>query len=143
MISRRKLRVNKNKDALSAINLTSLMDLMCVLLIVFIVATPVLFASVSINLPDINSKIINPSEVKYIEISFTKDLEIYIENDKINSVDLLESLTKVSQGNKDISIFFKADSQCNYGSVISLISLLNSYGYRNISLLGKYKKDLI
>ena len=85
--------INKNgRTVLSEINVTPFVDVMLVLLVIFMVTTPILYQGVNVNLPKATSKPI-PSlqNDKKLMITLTKSGEIYIEDDRY----LLSDIGKV------------------------------------------------
>ena len=134
---------NKNElqsNGLEAINLTSLMDLMCVLLIVFIVSAPIVFNGININLPSLSNGRIDFVENKeYVTISYTKDNLIYIEDSNVNLDNLINTLNVKYKNLLNIQIFIKGDVDVKYGNIMLVMSLLNNSGYNNVTLVGMVK----
>jgi biopolymer transport protein ExbD len=130
-------------DGFAAINLTSMMDLLCVLLIIFIIATPVFLSSVSVSLPKISSEQVEfNSSIKYITVTYTQNQELYVNDIKQNNItDIIPAIEDISKNQQDdIKIFIEADENCKYGDIMSIVSFLNKNNYTNISFLGSIEK---
>ena len=116
------------------------MDLMCVLLIVFIVSAPIVFNGININLPSLSNGRIDFVENKeYVTISYTKDNLIYIEDSNVNLDNLINTLNVKYKNLLNIQIFIKGDVDVKYGNIMLVMSLLNNSGYNNVTLVGMVK----
>jgi biopolymer transport protein ExbD len=138
-----KRKSRHSKDGLSAINLTSMMDLMCVLLIIFIVAMPSIFASIAVSLPQIDANLQEmTNDVQYIDITIQKNMDIYVNDNLINGSEIISVIKSSADGTKgSIQIFLKADEECRYGDIVAIMSLLNKNGFQAISLLGMQSRS--
>src|SRR4030042_4759794 len=103
------MKLNRNRDVLSEINVTPFVDVMLVLLIIFMVTAPLLQQGIDVNLPQAKGKEIAPAE--RIVITVKKDGKIYMEKATITLETLKSSLLKT--GNKEV--FLKADKDVPYG----------------------------
>src|ERR687889_174925 len=107
----------------SEINVTPMVDIMLVLLIIFMVVTPLLQSGVSVALP---KDMKNPEEDKAIikesslVVAITKDNEFYVSKDKVDINDLKERVTKAMENKKpeERIVYIKSDVEANYGSVV-------------------------
>jgi biopolymer transport protein TolR len=129
----------------SDINVTPMVDVMLVLLIIFMVITPLLQSGVSVALP---KDMKNPEEDKAIikESSFvvavTKDNEYYVGKDKIEIVDLKDAVTRAmdSKESAERIVYIKSDVAANYGSVVEVINTIRQAGIDQIGLVADKKK---
>ena len=92
---------------MSQINVTPFVDVMLVLLIVFMITAPLLTVGVSVDLPKTKASQLN-SKGDPIIVSIKKNGELFIQERKIDSLQLLPRLKAISSGNKNpkISICF-------------------------------------
>ena len=130
----------------SDINVTPMVDIMLVLLIIFMVVTPLLQHGVSVTLPqnmrnpDEDSRIIKESSVV---VAVTKDDKIYFGKEEIDKSALKSQIeTKMAEvtRNEDRVVFIKGDSAANYGSVVEAVNIIRSAGIDRIGLVADKQK---
>ena len=102
----------------SDINVTPLVDVVLVLLIIFMVVTPMIASGVAVDLPRTANHARKPDDGKDIIVSVTKEEKVYVGR---NLVPRLEDLGNVLLAEKrrfpDKSIFLKGDTRAPYGAV--------------------------
>jgi biopolymer transport protein ExbD len=127
------------------INITPFTDIVLVLLIVFMVATPILFQdSVKVNLPQASksSKTDNP---KNVSIIINDKGEVFLNKEKynleLNTNDLKSGIMEIVGTNVSASAFvINADKSCKYDYLIRVIDILNQLGIKKILLGIELKK---
>lgn len=129
----------------SEINVTPMVDIMLVLLIIFMVITPMLQSGVSVALPkEMNNPEIDPAIIKEssVVVAITKDNEYYIGKDKIETVDLKDKITKQMETKSadERIVYVKSDVNANYGSVVEVINTVRQAGVDQIGLVADKKK---
>jgi len=109
--------------AVSDINVTPLVDVMLVLLIVFMVITPMLQKGVSVDLARVN----NPRTMQSAEkedattVAITRDGTFYLNSDKI-AVDKITAAVKDRVQDKlDKTVYVKSDARAKYGDVVAVV----------------------
>src|SRR5687768_8965743 len=133
-------------DFNSEINVTPMVDIMLVLLIIFMVVTPMLQHGVTVNLPkDLN----NPEEDQKIVkdtsvvIAIPNDGEYYIGKDKIGKDKLKEKVEKLLDAVKkeeDKVVYIKSGTGVSYGDVVTVINEVRALGVDKIGLVADKKK---
>ena len=129
----------------SEINVTPMVDIMLVLLIIFMVVTPLLQSGVSVALPkDMNNPEVDKAIIKEssVVISITADNMYYIGKDKVETVDLQGKITKAMENKKpeERIVYIKSDVGANYGSVVEVINTVRQAGIDQIGLVADKKK---
>jgi biopolymer transport protein ExbD/biopolymer transport protein TolR len=129
----------------SEINVTPMVDIMLVLLIIFMVITPMLQSGVSVALPkEMNNPEVDPAIIKEssVVVAITKDNEYYIGKDKIETVDLKDKITKQMENKsaEERIVYVKSDVNANYGSVVEVINTVRQAGVDQIGLVADKKK---
>lgn len=126
------------------INVVPYIDVMLVLLIIFMVTTPLLTQGVKVNLPQASAKVIPPDKQTPIIVSVDEQGNYYLniaENPKqiINSVMLsqLVSAKIASQAEQHTPsvVLVKGDTKTNYGNVVQAMVLLQKAGAENVGLI--------
>ncbi|MGE4313925.1 MAG: protein TolR [Pseudobdellovibrionaceae bacterium] len=135
-----KSRGRRRSSQMSDINVTPFVDVMLVLLIVFMVTAPLLTAGVQVDLPDNAAAPINENDVKPIEVSLTKEGELYVGKTEVTKEKLGIVLDEAAKGNKDEQrIFVRGDKGIEYGEIMTVIGLISQAGYTKIGLVSEPK----
>jgi biopolymer transport protein ExbD/biopolymer transport protein TolR len=129
----------------SEINVTPMVDIMLVLLIIFIVITPLLQTGVTVALPrDMNSPDVDPAIIKESSavISIPNDGEYYLGKEKIAKEDLTSRVDRMMKNKPDAEriVYIKSSVGVSYGSVVEAINLVRKAGIDKIGLVADKKK---
>ncbi|BAG40199.1 protein TolR [Orientia tsutsugamushi] len=128
----------RSKRALiSNINVTPLVDVMLVLLIVFMVTSPMLTLGVNINLPKTSASQPLSEQSEPLTISIDKSNNIYIFKTKISKTQLVNKLKALTRtkGKFNTRIFIKADQNLQYGEIAKLLAEITSAGFTKVALI--------
>jgi biopolymer transport protein ExbD len=129
-------------DVNSDINVTPMVDVMLVLLIIFMVITPMLQKGVSVDL----ARTDNPQQMPDADkedsllVAVMRDGTIYFGQDKVTA-DQLTAKVKDKLANKtDKRVFVKADARTKYGNVVEVVDNVRSAGVDQLGLLTEQRK---
>lgn len=129
------------KRPVAEINITPFVDVMLVLLVVFMITAPLITQGVSINLPEVNNEPITEQK-EPIQISIKAGGDIYIQAQKIKQSDLPERLKAIRDARKEAaSILLNADKAVDYGTVMSVMSELQTAGLVDVGLVTAPTKN--
>ena len=118
---------------LSEINVTPFVDVMLVLLVIFMVTTPLLEKGIDVDLPKEPAKDIEAIEKSIITAN--KEHAIYF-NERRISIDEIESVLKDAySGKTDKEIFLRADKELPYGFVVKIMSKIKNTGIDKINMV--------
>jgi biopolymer transport protein ExbD/biopolymer transport protein TolR len=130
----------------SEINVTPMVDIMLVLLIIFMVVTPMLQHGVTVNLPkDLN----NPEEDQRIikdnsiVISIPSDGEYYLGKDRVMKEQLKDKVEKMLgliKKEEDKVVYIKSGVTVSYGDVVNVINEVRALGVDKIGLVADKRK---
>lgn len=130
----------------SEINVTPMVDIMLVLLIIFMVVTPLLQHGVTVNLP---KDLKNPEEDQRIikdnsiVIAIPNDGEYYLGKEKISKDQIKEKVEKMLENIKkeeDKIVYIKSGVGVSYGDVVNVINEVRALGVDKIGLVADKKK---
>ena len=127
----------------SDINVTPMVDVMLVLLIIFMVVTPMLQKGVSVDMAKVNNPEQMPDADKEdaLLVSITRDGMVYLGSDRID-VDTLTNKVKDRLANKpDKRVYVKADMRARFGGVVSVVDGVRAAGVDDLGLLTDQKKQ--
>jgi biopolymer transport protein TolR len=123
-----------NKNFMSEINVTPLVDVMLVLLIIFMVTAPMLMQGVEVNLPKTTTRNIKTQE-EPLMLTVNKEQEIFIEKQLIMLDNLDTKIQKIFQNRKDKEILLRADKEVPYGFVIKVIAKVKQAGIDKLGMV--------
>jgi biopolymer transport protein ExbD len=115
---------------LSEINITPLLDLAFVLLIIFVITTPLLEQSINLKLPKGGrpEKQINKSDITTVEISNTG---FYVLDRKpLQLPQLIARLTTESRSNPNLIVYIRADKDSHYELLAKLLDTCQNNGIK-------------
>jgi biopolymer transport protein ExbD len=129
-------------DVNSDINVTPMVDVMLVLLIIFMVITPMLQKGVSVDLARTDNPQQMPDADKEdaLVVAVMRDGTIYFGQDKV-SADQLTAKVKDKLANRtNKMVFVKADARTKYGNVVEVVDNVRSAGVDQLGLLTEQRK---
>ncbi|HEY2460271.1 MAG TPA: biopolymer transporter ExbD [Candidatus Acidoferrum sp.] len=122
---------------MSTPNVIPMADIMLVLLIIFMVVTPMLQKGVPVNLARVN----NPAEMKDADkddaviVAITHDGKIYLRNTQMDKDDLSGQVKDLLSNRLDKTVYLKSDGRAKYGLVVSVVDEIRSAGVDQLGLL--------
>ena len=124
----------------SEINVVPYIDVMLVLLIIFMVTTPMLNSNVDVNLPQANAKALQGKKDSLV-VQVAKDgtLALVIGNGKPEPVDEANLQAKVKafrDANQQLSVLVAGDTAGNYGGVYKVLADLQQAGVDKVGLMS-------
>src|SRR6516162_6685538 len=133
---------NEGSKVNSDINVTPMVDVMLVLLIIFMVVTPMLQKGISVDMAKVNNPEQMPDADKEdaLLVSITRNGEVFFGSEKI-SVDNLTSKVKDRLANKaDKRVYVKSDMRARFGSVVQVVDSVRAAGVDDLGLLTDQRK---
>jgi len=119
---------------LSEINVTPLVDVMLVLLIIFMVTTPLLEQGIAVNLPQTVPSALQPDQ-KQITLTLTKKKELFLAQQKIQLSELSQRLKLLVAADVRREVFVRADENVPYGFVAQVMAEMRMSGIQRIGLV--------
>jgi biopolymer transport protein TolR len=133
---------NEGAKINSDINVTPMVDVMLVLLIIFMVVTPMLQHGVSVDMAQVNNPEQMPDADKEdaLLVSVMRNGDVFFGTDKI-SVDNLTTKVKDRLTNKvDKRVYVKADARAHFGNVVQVVDSVRAAGVDDLGLLTDQRK---
>ena len=134
---------NEGAKVNSDINVTPMVDVMLVLLIIFMVITPMLQKGISVDMPKVNNPtpMADADKEDALLVSIMHDGTIYFGTDKI-AVDSLTGKVKDRLANRtDKRVYVKADARSHYGDVVKVVDSVRAAGVDDLGLLTDQRKS--
>jgi biopolymer transport protein TolR len=117
------------------INVTPLVDVCLVLLIIFMVVTPMLQAGVDVMLPAGPHAEKKPGETGDLSISIKQDGTVFVGQNWIPDKDLVTYLRAEYQKDPSRKVMMKADKRINFGKVRMVLKAANEAQFTGVSIL--------
>ena len=121
----------------SEINVTPLVDVCLVLLIIFMVVTPMLQKGVAVNLPITTDPEKTPDTDKQLQVSVKADGSVYIGSNVVRKEQVQSSLEELHQRTPDREIAVKGDRAVKYGDVLDVLKALREVGFNDVGLIAQ------
>jgi biopolymer transport protein ExbD len=122
---------------MAAPNVIPMADIMLVLLIIFMVVTPMLQKTHQVDLAPVN----NPRDMKEadrddaIVVAVTRDGSLYMGNTKIKKEDITGQIKDQIANKLDKTVYVKSDARAKYGDVVAVVDEIRSAGVDQLGLL--------
>jgi len=126
------------------INVTPMADVMLVLLIIFMITTPLLQSGITVNLPKAKNPLDAPEadSKEAVVVAMNREGKLYLAKKQIGEQDLYQYLLKkFSGGEINRTIFLKADTALPYGRVVSIVDGCRSSGVERIGLMAEKERE--
>lgn len=121
---------------MAELNVTPLLDLAFVLLIIFIITTPLLEQSIQVNLPTgtVSKAEVSPKSIK--TISVTRTGEIYLEKQRVSIGELTPILARWKQSDPEASAVLRFDRDLRVQQVVDVFDALQNAGISRMALIN-------
>jgi biopolymer transport protein ExbD/biopolymer transport protein TolR len=134
---------NEGANVSSDINVTPMVDVMLVLLIIFMVVTPMLQHGKQVEMAQVN----NPTDMHdadkedALQVAITRDNKVFFGTDPINPDDLTEKIKDKLANRTDKRVFLKADARAHFGWVVAVVDNVRAAGVDQLGLLTEQRKS--
>jgi biopolymer transport protein ExbD len=132
-------------EVTSDINVTPMADVMLVLLIIFMVVTPMLQKGKDVEL----ARTKNPIDMKEADrddaiiVAITRDGKFYLGTDQIKIDDLGGKVNDLLTNRLDKKVFVKSDNRAKYGDVVQVVDNIRNAGVDQVGLLTERLDDQV
>ncbi len=128
---------NEGKKVNSDINVTPMVDVMLVLLIIFMVVTPMLNNKVNVDLAKAISAVPLPDadHEDSVKVSITRDGKVYLGANQITLADLGPKAQDLLQDKPNKTVYVRADVRARYGIVMDAVDALRTAGVDEVGFL--------
>ena len=126
----------------SDINVTPLVDVCLVLLIIFMVVTPLLQKGIAVQLPTTDNPDKKPENAsqKLITVGWATPPAYYLEADPLSKENLQKRLEELYQRTPNAEIIIKADQRLKYSDIKEVMKLAKEAGFQNVGLIADKKQ---
>ncbi len=125
----------------SDINVTPLVDVCLVLLIIFMVVTPMLQKGKPVMLPQTERPDKKPESDKELLISVQSDKTIFIDTKWYPDKDFAAKMKELGERSSNKDVLIKADQRLNYGDVKNVMRMIKDGGFERVGLITEKKGE--
>ena len=129
------------QDMKSDINVTPLVDVCLVLLIIFMVVTPMLQKGKPVMLPQTERPDKKPESDKELLISVQSDKTIFIDTKWYPDKDFAAKMKELGERSASKDVLIKADQRLNYGDVKNVMRMIKEGGFERVGLITEKKGE--
>ena len=119
----------------SEINVTPLVDVCLVLLIIFMVVTPLI--GVPVDLPKSATSESLPDAKRAIPITVKADGTVYIDANVVRSEQVSSEVRRMHDASPDRPVAVRADKTVKYGDVVEVLDACRTAGFRDVGLVSE------
>ena len=125
------------------INVTPMVDVMLVLLIIFMVITPMLNKGIPVDMARVKNPIAMQAADKSdaVMVAVTKDGKVYLGSDPIAPEDLAPKVKDLLLNKLDKTVYVKSDQRARYEKVVDVVDNLRAAGVDQLGLLTEQIQD--
>jgi biopolymer transport protein ExbD len=133
------LRSHKQK-LIAEINITPFTDVILVLLIIFMITTPlILQSSLKVNLPQAASA--GPvKEMSPVNIIITNEGAVYLDGAFVTRKELKERVSARARSNPDLGVIVSSDKLVRFKDIVDILDILNTVGIKNLNIAATTKE---
>ena len=125
---------------MTEINITPFTDVILVLLIIFMITTPlILQSSIKVNLPEAGSG--KPfTNTRQINITVSSDNAMYIDNKLVTRKELISQVRMARRDNPELEVILFSDKMVRFKNIVSILDDLNEIGIKNLNIAAKVEQ---
>ena len=127
----------RQQKLIAEINITPFTDVILVLLIIFMITTPLILQSnIRVNLP--SSTTGQPlAQTRQIGVMVTNEGLIYLDNKPTSKKILKAEITRLHQANPELEVILFSDKMVRFKDLVELLDIFNELGIKNLNIATK------
>ena len=136
------MKVSNEHEVSSEPNVVPLCDVLLVLLIIFMVVTPLIQRGIDVRLP-VALNTINMPENAEVVLSIKKDGKMYIGQDQVTMENLQTMIEEAFMTASDKRLYLRADGELEYGNIVDVVEILKAAGVEIVGIITEIKTEKI
>ena len=136
-------RTQRRQRLVAEINITPFTDVILVLLIIFMITTPLISElSIKVNLPEAQSGM--PAQTKreaQAKITITREGIVYLDGRPVTTRELKDKIDSMHKDNPDLSVVLRSDKMVPFKNIVSILDVLTETGVRNLNITAIAEKQ--
>ncbi len=127
--------IGSGSKFVSEINVTPFVDVMLVLLIIFMVTTPMMTEGLEVQLPQTREVKSLPTDAENMVLTVRRDGVMYLDTYQI-SLEELQEKVQLLVVDKKKQLFLQADKEVPYGTVVDIMGRVKAGGVENLGIVA-------
>jgi biopolymer transport protein TolR len=119
-------------------NVVPLCDVLLVLLIIFMVITPIVQKGVDVRLPETSADTGGGMPTGLIVLTLKKDMSVLINQQAVELKVLQDELRRIYSARQDKTIFMRADAKLPYSRIVEVIDIAKGAGVEVLGIIPEY-----
>ena len=119
-------------------NVVPLCDVLLVLLIIFMVITPIVQKGIDVKLPETSADTGGGMPTGLIVLTMKKDLSVLINQQVVDLKVLQDELRRIYSARQDKTIFIRADAKLPYARIMEMIDIAKGAGVEVLGIIPEY-----
>jgi len=119
-------------------NVVPLCDVVLVLLIIFMVITPIVQKGIEVKLPETSTDTGGGMPTGLIVLTMKKDLSVLINQQAVDLKVLQDELRRIYSARQDKTIFIRADAKLPYSRIMEMIDIAKGAGVDTLGIIPEY-----
>lgn len=116
------------------VNVTSLVDVMLVLLIIFMLTAPIMQGGVDVELPRAEARPLSPKEGMVVTVN--REGRIFVDQTPVSYRDFRVTFRSLVATRKPTGVYLQADERVPYGEVVRVLAVIRGAGIQNVGLVA-------
>jgi len=121
------------------VNVTSLVDVMLVLLIIFMITAPMMQGGVDVELPRAEARPLSPKEGMVVSVN--RDGRIFVDQTPVSYNDFRVTFRSLVTTRKPQGVYLQADNRVPYGDVVRVLAVIRGAGVQNVGLVAQEEES--
>jgi biopolymer transport protein ExbD/biopolymer transport protein TolR len=117
------------------VNVTSLVDVMLVLLIIFMLTAPIMQGGVDVELPRAEARPLSPKEGMVVTVN--RDGRIFVDQTPVTYRDFRVTFRSLVATRKPTGVYLQADDRVPDGDVVRVLAVVRGAGVSNVGLVAQ------
>lgn len=123
------------KKLMAEINVVPYIDVMLVLLVIFMITTPLLTEGVKVDLPQAEARPLDTKEIEPVVLTIDRDGKLYVEDEQKEAEQVRAYAAAVLRRNPKAQFVVRGDKQTAYQLVVDAMVLLQQAGVESVGLI--------
>ncbi|MEK7796358.1 MAG: protein TolR [Pseudomonadota bacterium] len=125
----------RRKKLMSEINVVPYIDVMLVLLVIFMITTPLLTQGVKVDLPQAASRPVEVQDRETLVVTVDREGRYFLDDKRIGADELSKKVAGILKLRPQTPVMVRGDRRANYGEVVKVMTLLQGAGAESVGLL--------
>lgn len=134
-------RISRKQRPIAEINITPFTDVILVLLVIFMITTPlILQSSIRVNLPNAKSSKGSKGSEK-VNIVIDKKGSVYMDDKAVTREELKEKIEAMHKDKPDLEVVLLSDKFSKFKDIVGVLDVMNEVGIRNLNIATRIESS--